>query len=76
MPEDRDPEVTELHGRMAGERTAVALHYRQGMKVSDVAHALGVTSGTVKTLLFRARRKLRDTVDAAAGSAGHRKEPT
>lgn len=60
----------------SGERTAVALHYRQGMKVSDVAHALGVTSGTVKTLLFRARRKLRDTVDAAAGSAGHRKEPT
>ncbi len=32
------------------------------MKVSDIARALGVTSGTVKTLLFRARRRLRRTV--------------
>jgi DNA-directed RNA polymerase specialized sigma24 family protein len=45
------------------------------MKVSDVAHALGVTSGTVKTLLFRARRKLRGAMDAA-GSAGHQEKPT
>jgi len=59
----------------SGERTAVALHYRQGMKVSDIAHALGVTSGTVKTFLFRARQKLRGTVDAA-GLAGHREETT
>lgn len=60
----------------SGERTAVALYYRQGMKVSDVAHALGVTSGTVKTLLFRARRKLRGALAAAAGPTGHREEPT
>jgi DNA-directed RNA polymerase specialized sigma24 family protein len=31
------------------------------MNVTDVARVLGVTSGTVKTLLFRARRKLRQT---------------
>ncbi len=43
----------------SGERTAAFLYYRQEMKVNDIAHALGVTSGTVKTLLFRARRKLR-----------------
>jgi len=42
-----------------GERTAVLLHYRQGMKVREVARALGVTGGTVKTFLFRARKKLR-----------------
>lgn len=47
----------------SGERTAVALYYRQGMKVSEVAQTLGVTSGTVKTFLFRARRKLRDLVE-------------
>jgi RNA polymerase sigma factor (sigma-70 family) len=58
----------------SGERTAVALYYRQGMKVSDIARALGVTSGTVKTFLFRARRKLRSTVDAAADSRRHREE--
>jgi RNA polymerase sigma-70 factor (ECF subfamily) len=59
----------------SGERTAATLYYRQGMKVSDIAHALGVTSGTVKALLFRARRKLRGTVDAATGSAGQREVP-
>jgi RNA polymerase sigma-70 factor (ECF subfamily) len=58
----------------SGERTAVALYYRQGMKVSDIARALGVTSGTVKTFLFRARRKLRSTVDAAADSERHREK--
>lgn len=42
-----------------GERAAVMLHYRQGMSTGEVARALGVTGGTVKTLLFRARKKLR-----------------
>ena len=45
----------------AGERTAVFLYYRQDMKVNDIARALGVTAGTVKTMLFRARKKLRET---------------
>jgi RNA polymerase sigma-70 factor (ECF subfamily) len=49
----------------SGERTVVALYYRQGLAVKDVARALGVTSGTVKTLLFRARRRLRHLVDVA-----------
>jgi RNA polymerase sigma-70 factor, ECF subfamily len=44
----------------SGERTAVILHYRDEMAVRDIARALGVTSGTVKTLLFRARRHLRE----------------
>ncbi len=44
----------------SGERTAVVLFYRDEMSVSDVARALGVTTGTVKTLLFRARRHLRE----------------
>ncbi len=59
----------------SGERTAAVLYYRQEMKVSDIARALGVTSGTVKTLLFRARRRLRRTL-GAAGGAPHREEPT
>lgn len=52
----------------SGERTAVYLYYRQGMKVAEVARALGVTSGTVKTQLFRARQHLRDTMDDRNGS--------
>jgi len=48
----------------SGERTAVVLYYRDGMKVNDVARALGVTSGTVKTFLFRARKKLRGALES------------
>jgi RNA polymerase sigma-70 factor (ECF subfamily) len=43
----------------AGERTAAVLFYRQDMSVDDIARVLGVTSGTVKTHLFRARQRLR-----------------
>ena len=44
----------------SGERTAVMLHYQDGLPVREIARALGVTSGTIKTLLFRARRHLRE----------------
>jgi RNA polymerase sigma-70 factor (ECF subfamily) len=43
----------------SGERTAVILYYRDELAVGDIARALGVTTGTIKTLLFRARRHLR-----------------
>ena len=42
------------------ERTAVILHYRDGLAVRDIASALGVTDGTIKTMLFRARRQMRE----------------
>jgi RNA polymerase sigma-70 factor (ECF subfamily) len=58
-----------------GERTAVLLFYRQDMKVGEIAEALGVTAGTVKTWLFRARRKLRVLcVPGASGAAPKRFE--
>jgi RNA polymerase sigma-70 factor (ECF subfamily) len=57
----------------SGERTAVYLYYRQEMSVNDVAQALGVTTGTIKTLLFRARRRLRPAL-AASGYARHQEE--
>ena len=50
----------------SGERTAVILHYRQGMSVAEIASALGVTAGTVKTQLFRARRSLRMKLERIA----------
>ena len=47
-------------GRISpAERTAVILYYREGLTVEDVAEATGVSAGTVKTLLFRARNHLR-----------------
>jgi len=51
-----------------GERTAVVLHYRQELSVSQVASAIGVTAGTVKTLLFRARQHLRASLAGATPS--------
>ena len=47
----------------SGERTAVMLHYRDELALGDIASALGVTTGTIKTLLFRARQKLRARLD-------------
>ncbi|NUN49451.1 MAG: RNA polymerase sigma factor [Candidatus Brocadiae bacterium] len=40
-------------------RTAIALRYEAGMEVTDVAKAMEVPVGTVKTWLFRARERLR-----------------
>ena len=48
----------------SGERTAVILFYRDDVPVRDIAIALGVTTGTIKTLLFRARKHLRGRLDA------------
>ena len=48
----------------SGERTAVFLYYRDEMTVGDIASALGVSIGTIKTLLFRARRHLRRRLEA------------
>ena len=46
----------------SGERTAVILYYRDELSVGDIARALGVTTGTVKTFLFRARQHLRERI--------------
>ena len=41
----------------------MVLYYRDEMAVGDIARALGVTTGTIKTLLFRARRHLRGRLE-------------
>ena len=41
------------------ERAAVILFYRHELTVQQTATSLGVTTGTVKTMLFRARKHLR-----------------
>jgi RNA polymerase sigma-70 factor (ECF subfamily) len=49
-----------VSGLSEGQRTVVFLFYREEMRIADVAMALGVTEGTVKTLLHRARKNLRE----------------
>jgi len=57
----------------SGERTAVILYYRDELGVREIAGALGVTSGTIKALLFRARRHLRERAVAVALAPGETK---
>ena len=47
-----------VHALPQGERAAAVLYYRDGMDVRGVADVLGVSTGTVKTFLFRARKRL------------------
>ena len=66
IADERDHEIWRAVAALpSGERTAVILYYREEMAVKDIAHALGVTVGTVKTLLFRARQHLRVRLQAA-----------
>lgn len=41
-----------------GERVSALLYYRDGMSIRQIAQAMGVAAGTVKTYLLRARRHL------------------
>jgi RNA polymerase sigma-70 factor (ECF subfamily) len=62
---------SELHQRLwaavarldAKSAAAIELHYRQGLTMPEIAEILGCPSGTVKTLLFRAREQLRISLE-------------
>ena len=49
------------------QRTAAALYYVEGLDVGDVADAMQIAVGTVKSHLFDARRKLRAAIDREGG---------
>lgn len=70
VADERGRELWEAVASLSsGERTAVLLYYRDEMGVADIARALGVTSGTIKTLLFRARRHLRERLGTSPSTA-------
>ena len=56
---DLDRVRTELRALPPDQQAAVALFYLEEMSVAEVAVALDVPAGTVKTRLMHARRKLR-----------------
>ena len=45
------------------QRTATALHYVAGLSVAQVATAMGISEGAVKSHLFRAREALRSELE-------------
>lgn len=50
------------------QRQAVALRYFLGLDLTEIARTLGVADGTVKALLFQARRRLGDALDDRAAT--------
>jgi RNA polymerase sigma-70 factor (ECF subfamily) len=66
MTDERKRELWQAVASLpSGERTAVLLFYKQGLNVGEAAHAVGVADGTIKTLLFRARKRLRGVLGGA-----------
>jgi RNA polymerase sigma-70 factor (ECF subfamily) len=72
------PEVVDLRRALAQlptrEREAVVLHYYMDLSVAEVAAIQGVSDGTVKTSLHRARRRLAQTLaehDISTEEADH-----
>jgi RNA polymerase sigma-70 factor (ECF subfamily) len=51
---------------------ALSLYEVEGMSYQDIAHALGVPIGTVRTLIFRARRSLQAALERPAPGPARR----
>jgi RNA polymerase sigma-70 factor (ECF subfamily) len=62
-PPEADASAAALNAALAAlppeQRAAIALFYREDLSVAEIAVALGVPAGTVKTRLMAARDKLR-----------------
>jgi RNA polymerase sigma-70 factor (ECF subfamily) len=69
-PDERIDIGRALSGLSRRQREAAVLRYYLGMSVLEVAEALGVTKGTVKTTLFRARSALAESLAAVDEGEG------
>ncbi len=52
------------------QRAAVLLYYRENLSLDEIAAALGVSAGTVKTHLFRARAQIKKSLQASGFEEG------
>ena len=57
--DERERLRSAIAGLPADQRSAIALYYLEELSVAEVAVALSIPAGTVKTRLMHARRKLR-----------------
>jgi RNA polymerase sigma-70 factor (ECF subfamily) len=62
---ERDPGLRELIERLPSrERTLIVLHYGYGYGMEEIARVTSLSSVNVRTIVFRARRKLREWLEA------------
>jgi RNA polymerase sigma-70 factor (ECF subfamily) len=52
------------------QRTAVVFYYREGLSVDEAAELMGISPGTVKTHLFRARTEIKECLKASGFDEG------
>ena len=65
--------IAEAIGRLPPrQRAAIALCYDNGLSCAEAAEAMGVSIGTMESLLFRARRSLREWLGPLEGELGER----
>ena len=65
--------ITDAMDRLpARQRAAVALCYDQGLSCSEAAQVMGTSIGTMESLLFRARRSLREWLKPLNGELEER----
>lgn len=63
---DMDKVMAAVAGLPAGQRAALALYHLEGLGVAEIAVALDVPPGTVKTRLMHARRKVREQLEGVS----------
>ncbi|HET7620121.1 MAG TPA: sigma-70 family RNA polymerase sigma factor [Vicinamibacterales bacterium] len=56
----------------AGQRLVFTMRHHEGLKLAEIAAALGLAEGTVKRQLHAAVHRLRDTLSAAGVTTGER----
>ncbi len=59
-----------LDALSAQERTVFVLRHYHDMKIGEISQSLSIAEGTVKSLLFRSMRKLRDRLAHYRGNVG------
>lgn len=59
-PSDQHEDLTQALAALPGsDRAILSLHYEDNFSIAEIAEILGVPSGTVKSRLYYARRRLR-----------------
>ena len=62
MPSQLSPVMEAISQLRPELRLVVTLHYVDGYSISEIAESLGIASGTVKTRLHAARKRLSHTL--------------